>query len=114
MENDCDDFGFGIDSEDEGDDVIIDRQKDAMLKYEDSIFEKIYDKYGSPLAVPCDTCDYSYIVYIDGEYTCPTCWKVFSREYVFDWNEMKYWPECLRCNENLGNCYQCKYGHLDE
>jgi len=96
-------------------DIYRSTQEQAMIDYEESIFEKLYDEHGLVAAVPCDECDYSYVVYIDGEYICPTCGKVVSRKYVFDWLGVTVWPECVdRCCENFGNCFSCKYGHLDE
>lgn len=87
---------------------------EAMENYENTPYEQVLDIYGMPIAVPCDECAYSYVVFENGRYFCPTCGKTIDRKYVFDWVGHRYFKECLSCSSNLGTCVECKYGHLDD
>jgi len=91
-----------------------DDQTEALEDYKNTPNEQVLDFYGNPVAVPCDECAYSYVVYDSGRYICPTCGKVVSRKYVFDWAGLRYFSECLICSSNLGNCITCPFGHLDD
>ncbi len=97
----------GIKHMNEFDDYDIKNRYNLDLEYDD-----VYDEDGD--VVYCDRCG-SEIKWKDGQYTCPNCGQIMSREIFFNYIGADPPSEaCLTCDNLYPGCAICPYGCIDD
>lgn len=86
---------------------------DLFLKYFNShIPEYAYDEDGD--SVNCEWCGQPIVIH-NGEYYCPECDRVYTRQEFFDYiGAEPPGPECLTCDNDYPSCSYCHYGYKDD
>lgn len=108
---------YNPDAPDEAEDPDDGNEGSAELvdDYEKHIFdpsyEEIYDMDGNSAYLECDLCG-EWVKFKNGEYVCPNCGKVYSRDEVFNAVGLDpLGPMCPTCSSKFPGCSFCPYGY---
>ena len=75
-------------------------------------YDDVYDKNGD--YIYCESCN-TEIRWKDGQYVCPQCGKVMSREVFFRYAGIEpLGPACLECDNLYPGCYSCPHGYTEK
>lgn len=74
--------------------------------------ELVYDEDGD--TVECDWCGQE-LIWKNGEYYCPGCEEIWSREKFFDYiGADPPGDECYDCDNLYPGCIACPHGYADD